>query len=104
MRDEADVGLVDAHAEGDRGDDDDAFLAQKALLVARARLGRQAGMVGQRLAAVRAEPGRGVLDRPPGQAIDDAGIARVLVVEKAQQILARVAAWRRPGRTGSGRS
>ena len=50
MRDKADIGLVDAHAEGDRGDDDDAFLAQKALLVALARLGGEAGMVGQRLA------------------------------------------------------
>ena len=47
-------------------------------------------MVGQRLAPVLAQPGGGVLDGPPGQAIDDAGIARVLVVEKAAQILARV--------------
>ena len=33
--DEAHVGLVDAHAEGDGGDHDDAVLAQEALLVAR---------------------------------------------------------------------
>ncbi len=46
--DEAHVRLVDAHAEGDGGDDDDAVLAQEALLVARAGLGRQAGVVGQR--------------------------------------------------------
>ena len=41
MRDKADIGLVDAHAERDRGDDDYAFLAQKALLVAGADLGRR---------------------------------------------------------------
>ncbi len=46
-------------------------------------------MVGQRLAAAGAEPGRGLFDRPPRQAIDDAGVARVLVVEKAQQVVAR---------------
>src|SRR6266852_9096692 len=38
MRDKADVGLVDPHAESDGGDDDDAFFAQKAGLVASARL------------------------------------------------------------------
>src|SRR5262249_3352737 len=32
MGDEAHVGLVDAHAEGDGGDDDDAFLLEEALL------------------------------------------------------------------------
>ena len=35
VRDEAHVGLVDAHAEGDGGDHHDALLAQEALLVAR---------------------------------------------------------------------
>ena len=46
--DEAHVGLVDAHAEGHRGDHDHAFLAQEALLVGvaawrhRARRGRAA--------------------------------------------------------------
>src|SRR5215469_7091201 len=34
MSDEADIGLVDSHAKGDRCDDDDAFLLQDALLVA----------------------------------------------------------------------
>jgi hypothetical protein len=38
LRDEAHVGLVDAHAEGDRGDIDLALLALEALLVARCAL------------------------------------------------------------------
>src|SRR5439155_14013425 len=91
MRDEADIRLVDAHAEGDGGDDDDAFFAQEAVLVARARLGGEAGMVRQRLPPALAQPDRYFLDSAPGQAIDDARIARVLVFEKAKQILARIA-------------
>ena len=45
--DEAHVGLVDAHAEGDGRDHDDAVLAQEALLVALARLRVEPGVVGQ---------------------------------------------------------
>jgi hypothetical protein len=37
VRDEAHVGLVDAHAEGDRRDHHHAVLAQEAALVGRAR-------------------------------------------------------------------
>ena len=49
VRDEAHVGLVDAHAEGDGRDHHDAVLAQEAVLVLRARVrGVQAGVVGQR--------------------------------------------------------
>jgi hypothetical protein len=46
--DEAHVGLVDAHAEGDGGHHHHALLAQEAVLVAAARVGVQAGVVGQR--------------------------------------------------------
>ena len=34
MDDEADVGAIDAHAEGDRGDDDVGVLVEKRILVA----------------------------------------------------------------------
>ena len=37
MGDEAHVGLVDAHAEGDGGDHDDAVFLEEAVLVALAR-------------------------------------------------------------------
>ena len=52
VRDEAHVGLVDAHAEGDRRDHHDAVLAQEAVLVALAHAGVEAGVVGQRADAL----------------------------------------------------
>ena len=48
MRDETHVWLVDAHAEGDRGADHDAVLAQEALLVRAALCGIHSGVVRQR--------------------------------------------------------
>ena len=48
MRDEAHVGLVDAHAERDGGDDHDAVLVDEAVLVAGAHAGVEAGVIGQR--------------------------------------------------------
>ena len=62
MRDEAHVGLVDAHAERDRRDDDHALFAQETLLVALAHLRIEAGVIRQRHAALAAEPRRGLLD------------------------------------------
>jgi len=55
VEDEADIGLVDPHAEGDGGDDDDAILLQKRILVARANGGVQSRVIRQRLEAVLAE-------------------------------------------------
>ena len=75
--DEAHVRLVDAHAEGDRRDDDDAVLVDEAVLVARARRGVQAGMIGERRDAGLDERGDGVLDLGAREAVDDAGFARV---------------------------
>ncbi len=49
MRDEPHVGLVDAHAEGDRGDHDQAVLPQEPRLVGCAWPRVQAGVVRQRL-------------------------------------------------------
>ncbi len=48
MDDEADVRLIDAHAEGDGGADDLDLVAQEALLVFRALLGGEPGVVGTR--------------------------------------------------------
>ena len=46
--DKADVGLVDAHAESDRGHHHDAVLAQKAVLVPAPHILVQPGVVRQR--------------------------------------------------------
>ena len=74
MRDEAHVGFVYAHAEGDGRHHDDAVFALKPRLVQGARVGVHAGVIGERGHALLAEPGRGLLDLAPRQAIDDAGL------------------------------
>src|SRR5713226_6788548 len=65
MDDEADIGLVDAHAEGDRRDDDDALLLEEAVLVALPRRRLEPGMIGQRDAAFHGEPVGDLLDLAP---------------------------------------
>src|SRR5215831_4003236 len=78
MGDEAHVGLVDAHAEGDRGDHDDAVLAEEARLVDAARAGVEPGVVGQCHGPVLFEELGGLLHGGAGQAVDDAGVPVVL--------------------------
>ena len=81
MGDETHVRLVDAHAEGHRGDDDHAVVAQKPRLMGRPLFSRQAGVVGQRVVAFAAQEFRDGLGLAPRQAIDDAGVAAALVEE-----------------------
>ena len=83
MGDEADVGLVDAHAESDGGHHHDALLAQEAVLVAAAHIGVEPGVVGQRTDAFVVEPGRRLLHPLAALAVDDAGVAFVSSRRKA---------------------
>ena len=77
MADEAHVGLVDAHAEGDGRDHHDAVLLQESVLVAAARALVHAGVVGERAHAAPAEVlGEGLGAQARG-AIDDAAFALV---------------------------
>ena len=84
--DEADVRLVDPHAERDRRDDHQALLAQEPGLMLGASPGVEAGVVGQGgdalLGEERGDPLRGV----PGQAVDDPGVAGVLGPQERQQL------------------
>ena len=89
MSDEADVGLVDAHSEGDRRDDDDALAAHERVLRVAALPAAQAGVVGAGVHAARAQPLRRLLDPAARQAVDDAGVSPVLVVEEPRELLAR---------------
>src|SRR3546814_7700630 len=82
--DEAYVGLVDAHAEGDGGDDHHALVAQETALVLRARRRIQAGVVGQGVVAQFGQRRGGLLDLLARQAIDDAGLDAVRFEEVAQ--------------------
>ena len=79
--DVAHVGLVDAHAESDRGDDHLDALHEEGVLVGGARRGVHAGVVGQRADAVGHEQFRELLDLLAAQAVDDAALALVLLDE-----------------------
>ncbi len=82
--DEADVGLVDAHAEGDGGDDDQAVLAQEPGLVGGAGPRVEPRVVRDGLDPVVAEEVGGALDRVAREAVDDARVARVLSLRKVR--------------------
>ena len=90
MGHKAHVGLVDAHAEGHGGDHDDAVFAQEAVLVALAHLGVQASVIRQSGDALLVQPVGGFFHLAAALAVDDAGVAVVLVADEAQQLLARV--------------
>ena len=72
MRDKPHVGLVDPHAERDRGHDHDAVLVDEAVLVAGADARIKARVIGQRGNPGVGERGRGILDLGARQAVDDA--------------------------------
>ncbi len=75
MGDPADVGLVDAHPEGDRGDDDQAILALEPRFDDAAILGLHPGMVVAGRMPVLGERTGQRLGLGAGAAIDDPGLA-----------------------------
>ena len=87
--DEADVGLVDAHAEGDGGYDDVDLLHQEVVLRLCARGGVQSGVVALRLDVVGPQHVGQVLDLLSRQAVDDAALAGVLL-DEAHDVLVNV--------------
>ena len=87
---EAHVRFVDTHAEGNGRHHDDPLLAQEAGLVRGPGGCIQAGVVGQCVQSLLAQPGGDVLGFTPGHAVDNAGVADVLVAQEAQQLLAGV--------------
>ncbi len=72
------VRLVDAHSEGDRRHDDVHVLHQEAVLVLGPGLGVESGVVGQSLDPVDLQQVRHLLDLLAAEAVDDAGLARML--------------------------
>ena len=73
MPDRAHVGLVDAHAEGVRGDDDVGLAAHERVLRRGALVGGHAGVVGGGVQAFGREHRRGLLGRLARAAVDDRG-------------------------------
>src|SRR6516165_4677411 len=90
MGDEADIRLVDTHTEGDRRDNHDAFLPEKAILMTLAYRWVEPCMIRKSVTAARLEPGSGILDRPPSKTIDDPRIARMLGRQKFPELIKRV--------------
>ena len=86
MGDETHIRLVDAHAESDGGDHHHAVVAQEARLVGGADVVRQTGVIGQGIVARFAQCLGGGLHLAPGEAIDNAGFAAMLV-EKCRKLL-----------------
>ena len=84
VQDEAHVGLVDAHAEGDRRADDAHLIAQETLLLRRAVLGGHAGVITAGRDPVRLQVrGEGV-GRLAAQTVDDPAVFPALVQEGAR--------------------
>ena len=74
---EADIRLVDAHAEGDGGNHDNAVLLQEGVLVARAGGLLHAGVIGERLDAVLTQVFGQFVGLAPRGAIDNAALPRM---------------------------
>ncbi len=81
MDDEADVGFVDAHSEGDGGANDLDFVADEELLVLVSFFGGKAGVVGAGGDSVGLEAGGDGFGGFAALAIDDAGFAAAFVDE-----------------------
>ena len=90
MRDEPDVRLVDPHPEGDGGNHHDPLAVDEPILVGLALPSVHAGVIGQRIHPLSAEPFRGLVHAAPRQAVDDAGVAAVLPIEESGELIAGV--------------
>ena len=88
MRDEAHVGLVDAHAEGDRRDHHHVVGIDERRLVARPGLRIESGVIGARVEAVRGKRGGGLVGQAARRRIDDARMP-LLGVEERRQLARR---------------
>jgi hypothetical protein len=92
VKDEADVGFVDAHAEGDGGDDDVDVVPVEGFLVPGPLQVPEAGVVGEGLDAVAGEEGGGRFHVFSGGAVDDAGFPGVLFQE-GEDLIIEAAFW-----------
>ena len=79
----ADVRLVDAHAERDRGDDDPAAVVDEGILVAAAIVVGHAGVVGQGGVAERGQLGGDLFHVDAADAVNEARLVAVAVEDLA---------------------
>ena len=90
VRDEAHVGLVDAHAERDGRDHHHAVFTQEPRLVLRSHLGGETRVVRQCVEALRREIGGRLLDRLATERVDDADRPLGLRTDERDQLLAGI--------------
>src|SRR5262249_52999222 len=96
VRHKPDIGLVDAHPECNRSDHDDAVFANESVLIGLARAVVQARVVRQSIYALTEQIFRGLVHGISRQAVDNASVARVLGLDKFQELLARADLFRDP--------
>ena len=89
MDHETDVRAIDAHAEGDGGDDDVHALAQECVLVRLALRVREAGVIRQGRDADARQPSRKRIDLLPREAVDDARLGAMAAEHLLQLALQR---------------
>ena len=90
MRDEAHVGLVDSHAEGDGRDHDDVILALEGREALGALLRGQTCVIKERVHAFFHEEVADVLAGLARKAVDDAAFAGVVLGDEARELVLRV--------------
>ncbi|EGY01901.1 hypothetical protein AZA_54302 [Nitrospirillum viridazoti Y2] len=90
VHDESDVGLVDAHAEGDGRHHHHALALDEAVLVGLAHRRVQAGMIGQGVQPLVLQPVGQRLHPGARQAIDDARVLRMVAADEVQQLPALI--------------
>ena len=90
MRDKPHVGLVDPHAERDRGYDHDTVLVDEAVLMPGAKVCIEARVIRQRGNPGVGKRGRGILDLGARQAVDDPGIACMTLGDEGPELGGRV--------------
>ncbi len=86
VSDEPHIRFVDTHAEGDGGDDNNAFILQEAVLVRRADAVIKARMIRQSGITLFLQPRGGFIDFLPRQTVDDAAFAFGLSLKEFEKL------------------
>ncbi len=87
MDDEAHIGFVDAHPEGDGGDDHLAAPGDEGVLIASANIGLQTGVIGQGIDPAFQQIGGGLFDGAAGEAVDDSTVTGRSMPNEVEHLL-----------------
>jgi hypothetical protein len=90
VRYEANIGLVNTHAKGNGGNDNNIVFPKKPSLVILPGLCIHAGMVWQCVHPFVLKPPRHLIRPFPGTSINDAGLCNMIVLNKIEQLFLAV--------------